>query len=110
MTDDDFKQTVLDYFGIATQRHRDIMATLADVKAGIDSIKTELSNMETATTEALAALKDTGQAGHSAIMDEIVAEQATVLSMVKDTSGKITAAIAANPVPGSHTASAPLTP
>lgn len=98
--DDDFATTVYDYFEIATQRNERIMATLADVQANHAAMKTELESLKTDVHKALADLTATGAAGHAAVLDVIVADQASMLATMKDTNGEIKSAIAAVPVPG----------
>jgi hypothetical protein len=100
MNDDDFKQEVLDLFGDSAQRHRSIMAILAEVKAQNDAILTELANLTTETHKALADYTALCGAGHAAILDGIVADQTNLLTVIKNTSGEIKSAIAAVPMPG----------
>jgi Tfp pilus assembly major pilin PilA len=119
MTDEDFQQTVRDYFGIEAQRHRDIMATLAEILSQITEINTSIDAKATASAEAhaslraavektLADLAATGAAGHASVLDKIGAvlkdTQAKIDSdrlpdTVRSTEAEITKAIGAVPVP-----------
>jgi hypothetical protein len=100
VSDEDFKQTMIDYLGIELQRNERIMATLADVQANHAAMKTELESLKIDVHKALADLTATGAAGHAAVLDVIVADQASMLTIMKDTNGEIKSAIAAVPVPG----------
>src|SRR2546430_10403040 len=55
--DEDFQQTVRDYFGIEAQRHRDIMATLAETLSQITEINTSIDAKAIASAEAHASLR-----------------------------------------------------
>jgi hypothetical protein len=119
MTDEDFQQTVRDYFGIEAQRHMEIMATLAEILSQITAMNTSIDAKATASAEAhasltaavektLADLAATGAAGHSAVLDKIGTAlrdtQAKIDSdrlpdTVKSMEAEITKAIGAVPVP-----------
>lgn len=99
MTDEDFQQTMLDYFGIEAQRHRDIMANIEDVKKQNEEIKAAVTSLTTSVHKALGDLAATGAAGHAAVLDTIVADQAAVLNAVKSSETELTAAVNAVPVP-----------
>jgi hypothetical protein len=98
--DEDFLLMMQEYFRIEAQRYIDIMATLADVKAGQDAILAELVNLTKESRDALDVLKETGAAGHSTVLDDIVAGNQKILGAVKDASGELKAAIATTPMPG----------
>jgi hypothetical protein len=100
MNDEDFKQTVLDYFQIATQRNVITMAALADVKSGQDAILAEIETLVKENREALGALKDTGAAGHSAVLDDIMAGNQKIHDAIKNASGELKSTIATTPMPG----------
>ena len=100
MTREDFEQIVLEISMGTLERHREIMATFDDFKMEIEATKVELNNLKMSTHEALAVLKDTAAKGHSSVMDDAVAAQKDVQTMVKDLNGEIKSAIAAVPVPG----------
>jgi hypothetical protein len=99
-SDEDFQRTVLDYFQIEAQRYENTMATLADVKAGQDAILAALADLGHENREALTVLKDTGAAGHSAVLDDIAAGNQKILEEVKNKSGELKSAIATTPMPG----------
>jgi hypothetical protein len=100
MNDEDFKQTVLDYFQIATQRNVITMAALADIKSGQDAILAEIETLVKESRDALGTLKDTGAAGHSAVLDDIKAVNDKIHEAVKNASGELKSAIATTPMPG----------
>lgn len=105
MTEQDFQQTMLDYFGIEAQRHRDIMANIEDVKKQNEEIKAAVTSLATSVHKALSELAATGAAGHAAVLDTIIADQAAVLNAVKNSETELTAAVNAVPVPAAPPAS-----
>jgi hypothetical protein len=78
--EDNFHQEMTDYFRIEAQRHRDIMATIADYDTKVTEVKALLATMTTKQTDLGTALKtavaDLGIAvanGHSTLIDKMVA-------------------------------------
>jgi predicted transcriptional regulator len=72
---DDFTSTVFDYFGIATHRHEDTMATIADIQAKITEIDMALTSVAAGIKE----IKD----GSSAEHDKVVAALDEALVKIK---------------------------
>jgi hypothetical protein len=120
MNDEDFKQTVLDYFGmVAPRKHEEIMATLADIKAQneanakaldakLGAIAAAQSAHHAAVDKALADLAATGAAGHAAVLDDIAIDNSTMAKKIDAIDApitmaamteEITKAIAATPTP-----------
>jgi uncharacterized protein YgbK (DUF1537 family) len=98
--DENFLQEMQDYFRIEAQRHANLMATLEDVKAGQDAIMAAVETLIKEGRDALDVLKDTGAAGHSATMDDVVAGNKKILEAVTSANGELKSAIATTPMPG----------
>jgi hypothetical protein len=119
MNDNDFNQIFLDYLQIEQERHREIMATFADILAQHAVMNTKLDEKITAFTaaaqahnaeilKALAILADVGAAGHSDVLDKIIEADKGMMTKIEsfnaaETMGTMTtelvAAITQNPVP-----------
>jgi hypothetical protein len=84
MNDDDFKQTMIDYFDIEQQRHREIkeliMAQSTDILAKITAVSTLIDAMKAKFDTAM----ETIPAGHAAVLD-------TLAGPLDDLAAKITA-------------------
>ena len=100
MNDEDFKQTVLDYFGIEQQRHQSIMAIITDVQANNKAILANVTEHVANTKAMLAELAATGALGHAAVLDGIVAEQVEILAAQKAADAETTTAGKAVVLPG----------
>jgi hypothetical protein len=101
MNDEDFHQIVLDYINmIEPQRHRDIMAAHADVKAGQEAILAAVAELTKESRDALGVLKDRGASGHAAVLDDVVAGNEKILEAVKNASGELKSSTATTPMPG----------
>lgn len=115
MNDEDFKQTVLDYFGmVSAQRHMEIMAQGSDILAKIAALHTSLDAtnaaldvMKTNFDKALAGASEAIPAGHSAVLDTFLDPLDKALERGDEVQKKIvalegetTARIEVIPVPG----------
>jgi len=104
MTDEDFKQTVLDrldfFFDIEQKRHRDIMATSSDILAKITAISTTIDALKTKFDTAMTDMVATVPAGHAAVLDTFVAPLDELATKITALGAEFEAKIKALPVPG----------
>ena len=100
MNDEDFKQTVLDYFDIEQRRHQDIMAQASDILAKITAVSASLDAMKTKFETAMADMSSVLPGGHSAVMDTLVAPLEAVMTKADALGTEMEAKIKALPVPG----------
>ncbi len=100
MNDDDFKQTVLDYFGIEQQRHMEIMAQSSDILAKITAMNTSVDMLKTEVEKAIAGISETVPAGHAAVLDTFVGPMDEVITKVTALAAEIPAKLGSVPVPG----------
>lgn len=101
MDDEDFKQTVLYYINtVAAQRHRDIMATFAEITTQQDAMLAAIEDLAKENSAALDVLKDTGAAGHAGVLDQIGIRNAQIIEVIKNKSGELKSKIATTPMPG----------
>jgi hypothetical protein len=107
MNDEDFKQIVIDFINmVTTQRHREIMATLAEVEKKLDdkiaafAAAAAMHNDE--IRKALSILADTGISGHASVLDKISAKIDTIsdAETLGTMTGELKTAIATTPLPG----------
>ena len=76
------------------------MAALVDIKSGQDAILAEIETLVKESREALGTLRDTGAAGHSAVLDDIMAGNMKIHDAIKTASGELKSTIGATPMPG----------
>jgi N-methylhydantoinase B/oxoprolinase/acetone carboxylase alpha subunit len=100
MDDQDFQQTVLDFFEIATQRHRDIMTQGSDILAKIAALSSAFDAVKAVIDKELAAISETVPAGHSAVLDTLVSPLDELQTKVGALGDEVGAKIKAMPVPG----------
>jgi hypothetical protein len=92
MNNEDFKQTVLDYFEIEQRRYQSIMALITDVQANNKAILAAVTEHVANVKTMLAELAATGAVGHAAVLDGVVADQVEILAAVKAADEEIVAA------------------
>lgn len=101
MTDEeDFRQTLYDYFSIEAQRHRDIMTQGSEILAKIADVSTSLDTLKTNLEKTLAGASETIPAGHAAVLDTFVGPLDGLKKKIADLEGEMTARVGVIPVPG----------
>ena len=100
MNDDDFKQTVLDYFDIEQQRYLIIMAQAADILSKITAIGASLDVMKNKFDLAMADMSATVPAGHAQVLETLVSPLEAVVAKADALGTEMEAKIKALPVPG----------
>jgi hypothetical protein len=100
MVDEDFKQTVLDYFGIEAQRHRDIMAQSSDILTKIAGIDNKLDALKASLEKALAGASETIPAGHAQVLDSFIPHLDDLDKKITAIDAEMTARVGVLPVPG----------
>jgi hypothetical protein len=100
MNDEDFKQTIIDYISMVTiERYSKTMAAIDDVRKNTEQIKAMLADLGAAQKAVLSDLQQTGAAGHSAIMDGIVADQEAVKETITGLKSELVSAAKAVELP-----------
>jgi hypothetical protein len=100
MNDEDFRQTVLDYFDIEQQRHREQMAQASDILAKITAVVASIDAMKTKFDTAMTDMVATVPAGHAAVLDTLVAPLDDLATKIMTLGSEFEAKIKALPVPG----------
>jgi len=95
MNDDDFKQTVLDYFDIATQRDLRIMTSNQDVMDAIAAIAAGQTKLNTSIQSAIADMGTGGDAARAAMVTALQ----VVVTQMNAMQSELLAAIAAQTPP-----------
>jgi hypothetical protein len=105
--DEEFQQMMLNYFGIAAQRHEEIMALGTDILAKLTATSGSFDTFKATFEKELADISATVPAGHAAVLDGFVGPLDELKAKIDALTQDIPAKMAAVQVPGSKNTPAP---